>query len=452
MLQLNRNLVATVIVSSCNRRRHLERCLYSFSRQHGLERGSFEVVVADRGSSDGSQEMVRHLSMRMPYRLRVVTQASEDFGSAATENEALRLAEGSYLLLVDGDCVYPPTYLARQFRDQTRRTAWASDCVRLGQHETECISTDAVSSGDFLTLVPRRLPTILASRFRTDRICQWLRHPSRPRFSGHNLAVWADDLVSINGFDESLSGWSRQLEDLARRLRLVGIRIKTNANRTFGYHLWHPVRDRALSEGQDQKAGQYLGRPLTLPKCLNGLVKRSVHDLCIRVSASRACVSEIDWPTVVALQENFAGAASDEVNGIGGVEIEIRVNQSPVSNAWKSAKRVQLTLDGRKRSRAGYRPHLVLDTQQVSERSQRPTLKIFDPEQQDTTETLKVGNRVAGESQATHEGSDQVRHGGLDVSRWFLGELDRALSCRPDGSAATLMFSDLPSKDQRIAA
>ena len=243
-----------------------------------------------------------------------------------------------------------------------------------------------------------------------------------------------------------------QLEDLARRLRLFGIRIKTNANRTFGYHLWHPVRDRSLSEGQDQKASQYLGRSLVLPKCLNGMVKRTVHDLSVRVSASRACVSDVDWPTVVALQENFVGAASDDVNDIEGVEIEIRVNESPVSNAWKSAKRVQLTLDGRKTSRTAYKPHLVFDTQQVNELWQRPTLKVFDPEQQDTTEPLNVGSHVAGESQPSHKGSGQVRRDGLDVSRWFLGELDRALSCRQDGSAATLMFSDLPSKDQRIAA
>ena len=112
----------------------------------------------------------------------------------------------------------------------------------------------------------------------------------------------------------------------------------------------------------------------------------------------------------------------------------------------------QLTLDGRKRRRAAYKPHLVFDTQQVSERWRKPTLKVFDPDQQDTTEPLNVGSHAAGGSQARHEGSDQVGRGGFDVTRWFLGELDRALSCRQDGSAATLMFSDLPSKDQRIAA
>src|ERR1700729_1969919 len=62
--------VVSVVVVNWNRRELLQACLASLSRQ---THPSFEVVVVDNGSTDGSIEMVRALAASFPVSLRLIT-------------------------------------------------------------------------------------------------------------------------------------------------------------------------------------------------------------------------------------------------------------------------------------------------------------------------------------------------------------------------------------------
>jgi GT2 family glycosyltransferase len=82
----------SIIVVSYNAREHLERCLSEVAgRDH-------EVVVVDSGSTDGSGELVRE---RFP-EVRLV-ELAENRGYGAGANEGMRLAAGSWLLLLNSD-------------------------------------------------------------------------------------------------------------------------------------------------------------------------------------------------------------------------------------------------------------------------------------------------------------------------------------------------------------
>jgi glycosyltransferase involved in cell wall biosynthesis len=196
----------TVIVTSYNRRQHLRRCLLSLSRQRGLGHQVFEVVVADDGSSDGSCEMLRHLSRDLPYRVRVVSQEDIGFRRARALNQALNISEGDYLLLTDADCIFPNHYVQRQIAERKVGIAWAGDCVRLSKEVTQRITEGAIVSGDFMRLVPTALPTDQLRRHYTNRLYQWWNHPTKPKLIGFNIALWADDLRSINGLDQANRG------------------------------------------------------------------------------------------------------------------------------------------------------------------------------------------------------------------------------------------------------
>lgn len=86
----------SVVVVSWNTRELLARCLRSI-HEHPPQR-SHEIWVVDNGSTDGSATLVRE---RFP-RVRLI-QNDENVGFAAANNQAIRQAEGEYVVLLNSD-------------------------------------------------------------------------------------------------------------------------------------------------------------------------------------------------------------------------------------------------------------------------------------------------------------------------------------------------------------
>jgi glycosyltransferase involved in cell wall biosynthesis len=72
--------------------------------------GSWEVIVADNGSRDGSQQVAERYCGRLPG-LRIIN-ASARKGGAYARNQAARMAQGRSLVFVDADDVVAPGWLA----------------------------------------------------------------------------------------------------------------------------------------------------------------------------------------------------------------------------------------------------------------------------------------------------------------------------------------------------
>lgn len=86
----------SICIVTYQAREYLEQCLRSIeSNPPGRD---FEVIVVDNGSTDGTQDM---LAARFPQVLLIVNPRNAGF--AAPMNQALRLARGEYLLLLNPD-------------------------------------------------------------------------------------------------------------------------------------------------------------------------------------------------------------------------------------------------------------------------------------------------------------------------------------------------------------
>ncbi len=103
----NRPFDLSVVIASYNRKELLRRCLDSLVDQT-QDPGSFEVVVADDGSADGTADMVE--SLEMPFRLQALRL--ENGGWATAQNEAIRASSGRICLCLDDDIVASPQLLA----------------------------------------------------------------------------------------------------------------------------------------------------------------------------------------------------------------------------------------------------------------------------------------------------------------------------------------------------
>lgn len=97
----------SVVVATHNRRDLVLRCIESLAAQNAPA-GSFEVIVADDGSTDGAVEAVEDL--RVPFSLRCLALAKE--GQAAAQNAAIEVACGSTILFLDDDVIAAPELVA----------------------------------------------------------------------------------------------------------------------------------------------------------------------------------------------------------------------------------------------------------------------------------------------------------------------------------------------------
>jgi GT2 family glycosyltransferase len=93
----------SVVVVNWNRKELLRACLASLARQTGV---SFETIVVDNGSTDGSAEMAGG-----EFQARVIRN-SENRGFCAANNQGIAAARGEFIALLNNDAEAEPGWLA----------------------------------------------------------------------------------------------------------------------------------------------------------------------------------------------------------------------------------------------------------------------------------------------------------------------------------------------------
>jgi glycosyltransferase involved in cell wall biosynthesis len=75
--------------------------------------GSYEVVIADGGSQDGTRAVLDDLAATQPFRFRLQVIDNPAGGIPSGLNAAVRASRGRFIVRVDGHCRVTPEYVAR---------------------------------------------------------------------------------------------------------------------------------------------------------------------------------------------------------------------------------------------------------------------------------------------------------------------------------------------------
>ena len=196
------DLSVSVIIPSHDRCDRLARLLATLDRPSATG-GSFEVIVAVDGSTDGTLEMLE--SLRTGYPLRVVAQPCR--GPAAARNAAIAVARGDVLLFLDDD-VTPVDRLIERHLAVHRLSERAAVIGRMaappGVQLPPWLEWEAA-------LLDRQYAWMLRGAYPTD----WRA------FYTANASVRRAEVVAVGAFDERLL---RQEDiELARRLAERGV-------------------------------------------------------------------------------------------------------------------------------------------------------------------------------------------------------------------------------------
>jgi GT2 family glycosyltransferase len=262
----------SVILTTYQRPKHLERCLASLALQRGVA-GRFEVIVADDGSQDQTHDVVHQFARTVDFPVQLTTHPHRDYHVAKCRNDGVRASRGTYLLFTDGDCILPPEHLATHLRARKPGVVWAGNGYRLTREASERIDVATVAAREFRQLVSQAEHQRLIRLWLKNKYYQLIGHPTKPKLDGCDFGIWRDDFAAVNGFDETFVGWGCEDDDLGMRLRQAGIRIDTILRYTRVYHLWHaadPSYPRAWRRGSNVNRLLAENRPI---RCRWGLVR-----------------------------------------------------------------------------------------------------------------------------------------------------------------------------------
>ena len=91
-----------VIISTYNNPKWLEKTLWGYECQ---SIPSFELIVADDGSTDETKTLLEDFRMKSFPNLKHIWHPDEGFQKCKILNRALSIAESDYLIFTDQDCI-----------------------------------------------------------------------------------------------------------------------------------------------------------------------------------------------------------------------------------------------------------------------------------------------------------------------------------------------------------
>ncbi len=100
----------SIIVPSYNRQEEIRELLDSFQLLD-FPPNRLELIIADDGSSDETEKIVRSYQKKMSFNLHFFSQKNQ--GPGAARNMGIMKASGDFFVFVDSDCTVPPDWLKK---------------------------------------------------------------------------------------------------------------------------------------------------------------------------------------------------------------------------------------------------------------------------------------------------------------------------------------------------
>jgi len=206
-----------------------------------------EAIVADDGSGPATQAVIERFAAESPSPVNHVWQPHEGFRAGRARNLAIARTTADYVLLLDGDMVMHPSFVADHLA-AAREGCW-SQGVRVALDEAatrRLLASDDLPGPWSAGIDVKRRPYAIHAPG-LSRLTAWIAN-GFVAVKACNQGFWRRDLVSVNGYDEAMVGWGAEDKELCARLGNLGIRRRTLLFGAIACHLAHPPADRVSAQ------------------------------------------------------------------------------------------------------------------------------------------------------------------------------------------------------------
>ncbi len=232
----------SVVVITYNWPDALERVLEGLARQTTLP---YEVIIADDGSGPATAALIARMAPTFPVPLRHQWQEDQGFRAARARNRGIAASRGDYIVLLDGDMLVHPDFIADHLMLAERGYFLQGGRLKATPEESRRLL--AGGQPVFAPWVKANFDEFDGTRrlyaFRAPALARWkARSRNGGRVMSCNMSFWRDDLMQVNGFDERMEGYGAEDRELAARLENAGLRRRALKWSALAVHLWHDSR------------------------------------------------------------------------------------------------------------------------------------------------------------------------------------------------------------------
>ena len=236
----------------------------------------FEVVIADDGSCDATPELVAAFKAEHPgLHTMHVWHPDQGFWRTGILNKAFVAARTAYIIVVDGDMLLHPNFVAAHLRYRAANRVLAGyRGVTLNERlSASLIGGHTRYAPTLRWLLQHRLTGELRGAGRgieihASLLRHWLDRGSQ-RLSGCNFSLDKALLAQVNGMDNTIREYGYEDFELGHRLSMLGAQIFDVSRRAVTYHLAH--QKGAAQKVDEMKA---LIRTNTEPVARFGMIDR----------------------------------------------------------------------------------------------------------------------------------------------------------------------------------
>lgn len=225
-----------LVITTYNWPEALNLTLSSVARQTQLPD---EIIVADDGSGPSTRAVVERWRTA-GLAIEHLWQEDAGFRLARSRNRAIAAARAEYVLLVDGDMILHPRFVADHVR------CARPDCFIQGARPQLSAATTARLLQDVEMTIGPLTPGL-------QRRAYAMRSPMLSRLfsstkatlggvQGCNQSFWRSHAIRINGYDERFTAWGPEDREFVARLLHLGIRRHYVRHMAIAFHLHHATR------------------------------------------------------------------------------------------------------------------------------------------------------------------------------------------------------------------
>jgi glycosyltransferase involved in cell wall biosynthesis len=244
-LNFNKHFPASVsvVITTYNQPEWLRKVLWGYQLQSYKD---FEVVIADDGSGDDTRGVIDWFQNNTTLRIKHIWHPDVGFQKCTILNKAIIDCSGEYLIFTDGDCIPRNDFIEVHIKKAKKNHFLSGGYMKLCSPVSSSISFNDLILGNPFN--PRWLLnngqhfSYKFIKFTGSAFAKWVFNsftPTKATWNGHNSSGWKEDIVKVNGYNESMQygGLDRELGERMMNAGVRGIQIRYSA---ICVHLDHP--------------------------------------------------------------------------------------------------------------------------------------------------------------------------------------------------------------------
>ena len=220
-----------------------------------------EVIIADDGSTEETRILIESYAKHFPCPLRHIWQEDKGFRASAIRNKGVYAAKQDYIILIDGDMILDPHFIADHLRFAKRGFCLGGSRTMLGENTTKEILA-CRANGDTSAYKEsfkykswkayRCAPLAWIIYLCSQKSAKSFTKSVKANVGGCNMSFYKADFERVGGFNESFTGHGSEDWEFVARFLFAGGRSARLKFCAAGYHIHHPTRpqDRANANYQ----------------------------------------------------------------------------------------------------------------------------------------------------------------------------------------------------------